>query len=128
MGQGSNSDGAPERTTTPLSQIKGFPAIIPPSVSPNLGHPASGSSGHTDIGPPAVNPAAYTNLHTDPYGLLGDGFNGPEQLAYPQMWASMFGIKVDSGELSDVDMGYGGGGQAVPGHTAQTGGMGGMNG
>lgn len=44
----------------------------------------------------------------DPYGLLGDGFNGPEQLAYPQMWANMFGIKVDGSEFADLSTPGGG--------------------
>lgn len=46
--------------------------------------------------------------------MVGDGFNGPESVAFPNLWASMFGIKMDgdalglenTGNLTGLGSGY----------------------
>lgn len=77
--------------------------VVPPGPSPDTGFDSGGSLGITGVPRNSAEQAPFNFNQTDPYGLLGDGFNGPEQLAYPQMWANMFGIKVDTGDLADLD-------------------------
>lgn len=83
---------SPDRLMTPLSAIKGFPNTSPSNVPPesanthntarNFDHAAEGWTGSL-----AMNMGANMGI--------GDGFNGPESVAFPNLWASMFGIKVD---------------------------------
>lgn len=94
------------RATTPLSQIKGFPVMGPIATSPAMmggnGY-SSGTSTSDNAGRISVDSTPYIGKQGDPFGLVGDGFNGPESLAFPQMWASMFGIKVDGEEGFEAD-------------------------
>jgi hypothetical protein len=108
-GQSSEHSGVPDQMNTPLSQIKGFPVIAKTPAASAAYPPSGGSSGHTAAGGQAGDAPPYSINYSDPYSLLGDGFNGPEQLAYPQMWANMFGIKVDGSEASDMDYTFNGG-------------------
>ncbi|WWD03083.1 hypothetical protein V865_001129 [Kwoniella europaea PYCC6329] len=112
--------------TTPLSQIQAFPPISLPTpanvpggstlsslassepsnhthgndtrVEPNVGGSGSGSGGGVAIGQGVD-------------GLMGGGltadFNGPDPLALPQFWASMFGIKLEKEKENSSSFGTG---------------------
>nr|WVH01926.1 Q5KPI0-CRYNJ expressed protein [Naematelia aurantialba] len=80
---------------TPLSEIRGFPEL------PNAASPVASQAS------PALNALQMSPLPMPlPLGGLGftaaeqpgrDGLGGPEAMALPQFWASMFGIKIEDG-------------------------------
>ena len=89
---------SPDRLATPLSRVKGFPTSSPASMNP------VGMPDHAPHSSP-LNPirnADPTNGWTGSLAMnmganmgIGDGFNGPESVAFPNLWASMFGIKLE---------------------------------
>ena len=87
---------SPDRLATPLSQIKGFPTNSPgmnPTGAETMQHP---SPLHAARNIDPVNGwAGSLGMNMGGNMSMGDGFNGPESLAFPNLWASMFGIKVD---------------------------------
>lgn len=91
---------SPDRLATPLAAIRGFPTASPGSLNPVI------TMDHQPHQTSPLNPMRNSQQNADGWtGSLamnmganmgaGDGFNGPESVAFPNLWASMFGIKVD---------------------------------
>ncbi|WVW84031.1 hypothetical protein I302_106059 [Kwoniella bestiolae CBS 10118] len=101
--------------TTPLSQIQAFPPVsLPTPANAGSGNPnfySNFSNGlptgnqthnHNHSTEPRIDPMSggtsgniNGNGNGDLGGQMNADFNGPEPLALPQFWASMFGIKMD---------------------------------
>lgn len=100
----STATASPDRLNTPLSQIKGFPplsATSPGNINASFSG-GTGTSGGTDNSGTLSSPfltVPGSRGGADSFGNLGDGFNGPESVAFPNLWASMFGIKMNGDAL-----------------------------